>query len=666
MAATSIYTGPSGTTTTPTTGNFNSANNWSPSGVPPTSDPTLELDFNNSGSNSYTATNDLASPISLNKLVLNSTSTGSTTIDGSNAFNFVSNGATLPTLTQNGSGAVTLSAPLQLTDNLTVNGNGAGVLTLGGSISSSSSATFTKTGSSTLTLTGSNSYGATIVNQGTLNLNASSGVAIPGDLTLVPVTATNGAVLVKLLASNQIAATSNVSIQTASGVANGNNQLDLNGFDNTIASLTFVPITSGQTMQVTTGAGTLTLNGDISINGNNSNPISINGKLSLGGATRTIGGANTNSSKPVLSINAAVSNGGLTQVYTGTVVLSGANTYTGQTTLSTGTLSVNTLGNDGEIASSLGAETGANRTINIGGLIGGNGTSGTLTYTGGTTSTDHPIFLHASDAGKSTLNQNGSGTLTWTGGITGAHSFTLSGTGVGVFSGAIQTTGGSIHKAGAGTWSITSGSNSYPNLNIDQGILSVATVNNASTNGVLGNSSGAVTVSTSTSAGTFQYTGVSAAPTRNFSLSGNAANPSTFEITSASTILSLATVSGSGSLVKIGAGGLTITSNSYAGNTSVNAGTLTISQPNLGDTSTVSIASGGVLNLNYSSSSVTDSIDTLVLNGIVQQPGTYNAGNAGPFITGTGNLLVTAPEPTSLGLAGLAAAGLLTRRRRVS
>jgi autotransporter-associated beta strand protein len=799
LAATSTYTG-GATAATPATGNFNAAGNWTPPGVPPTSDPTTELDFGNSGTNSYTATHDLGA-MQLSTMVLNSTSTGTITIDasGGSSFNFVT-GAALPALNQNGAGAATISAPITLTNNLTVGGTGTGALTLGGVISGAG--TFTKTGSYTLNLTAANTYtGLTTIRQGTVNLNSSSGPAIAGDLTLTPITATNGAVLVKLLASNQIASTSNVTINTGAGLSNGNNQLDLNGFDNTIASLSFGPVTSGQTMQVTTGAGTLTLNGSINVNGNNSNPITISGKLNLGGGVRTIAGTNTSTpTKPTLTISATVSNGGITQSYAGstvfsanntftsditegagsmsmsgtnnvtgninvtggtlglsgantvignisvtggtlnitvnnnnvtgnfiqsagisaisanntftgsatlsggtanfsgnnsfggnltvsggavtfsgnnsfasvtttggTLTLSGLNTYTGTTSITQGTVVVNTLGNDGEVSSSLGAPTGlANRTILFGGTVSGSGKSGALTYTGGTTSTDHTINIAATDAGTSILNNNSTGTLTWTGALTGAHSFILGGTSTGVYTGQIQQSAGSLRKQGTGTWSLTNTANNYVGLAIDQGTFSVATVNNASTAGVLGTSAAAVTISTAALSGIFQYTGATAATNRPFTLSGNAANPSTFDVSSGSTVLTLSgAMGGAGSLTKVGAGNLTITSNNYSGNTTVNAGTLTISLPNFNDASTVSVASGGVLNLAYSSGLVTDTINTLIINGVVQEPGTYNAGNAGPFITGTGNLLVTAPEPSAIALGAIAVAGLIARRRRV-
>ena len=62
-------------------------------------------------------------------------------------------------------------------------------------------------------------------------------------------------------------------------------------------------------------------------------------------------------------------------------MLSGSNTYTGQTTIAAGTVQVTTLSFAGS-ASSLGAATGSNATINLGGVA-----AATLAYVGGADAT---------------------------------------------------------------------------------------------------------------------------------------------------------------------------------------------------------------------------------------------------------------------------------------
>jgi autotransporter-associated beta strand protein len=87
--------------------------------------------------------------------------------------------------------------------------------------------------------------------------------------------------------------------------------------------------------------------------------------------------------------------------------------------------------------------------------------------------------------------------------------------------------------------------------------------------------------------------------------------------------------------------------NSYTGNTTVSGGTLELVQPTLAPGSTVSIASGAVLQLDFTA---TNQISALVLNGVNQPAGVYSATTSPTFITGPGSLLVSAiaTNPTNL------------------
>jgi autotransporter-associated beta strand protein len=96
------------------------------------------------------------------------------------------------------------------------------------------------------------------------------------------------------------------------------------------------------------------------------------------------------------------------------------------------------------------------------------------------------------------------------------------------------------------------------------------------------------------------------------------------------------------SLIKEGSGtqvlnNLSGTPNSYTGNTTVNGGTLSMSTATLADGSTVSIATGAVLNLTHSG---TDRVAVLKFNNVVKAPGIYHQANSGGFITGTGSIQV--------------------------
>lgn len=97
------------------------------------------------------------------------------------------------------------------------------------------------------------------------------------------------------------------------------------------------------------------------------------------------------------------------------------------------------------------------------------------------------------------------------------------------------------------------------------------------------------------------------------------------------------TLSGSGSLTKVGSGTLTLSANAYTGNTTVNAGTLSIAQPALALSSTVRVASGAVLDLNYVGTNV---VLALVLNGVSQPNGVYKSTTPGGYISGTGAIQV--------------------------
>ena len=104
--------------------------------------------------------------------------------------------------------------------------------------------------------------------------------------------------------------------------------------------------------------------------------------------------------------------------------------------------------------------------------------------------------------------------------------------------------------------------------------------------------------------------------------------------------------------------------NTYTGDTTVSAGTLSLTTPCLADTAAVRLSTGTTLNLTHSS---TDVIDKLYLNGVLQAPGTWGAVGSGAthqssLITGTGLLnVLEGPPPfetwaAAYGLTGQSAA----------
>jgi autotransporter-associated beta strand protein len=91
-------------------------------------------------------------------------------------------------------------------------------------------------------------------------------------------------------------------------------------------------------------------------------------------------------------------------------------------------------------------------------------------------------------------------------------------------------------------------------------------------------------------------------------------------------------------LTKAGASVLSLSgANTYAGDTTVAAGTLSLSQAYLADTAAVRVTTGATLDLTHG---VSDTVAELWIDGVQQPSGTYSSGNTS-FISGSGSLEVT-------------------------
>jgi autotransporter-associated beta strand protein len=110
-------------------------------------------------------------------------------------------------------------------------------------------------------------------------------------------------------------------------------------------------------------------------------------------------------------------------------------------------------------------------------------------------------------------------------------------------------------------------------------------------------------------------------------------------------------ITGSGGrFTKAGSGALTLTAlNSYTGDTTVQAGTLSITERYLSDTADVRLSTGSTLDLNFGSA---DTIRSLFIDGVSQLAGTWGglsstATHKSSLITGIGLLQVTT-QPTGI------------------
>ena len=282
----------------------------------------------------------------------------------------------------------------------------SGTFTLGGVISGTGGLTKTNSGTTTISVT--NSYtGLTTVNEGTLVIDNSTGSARnfgAGDIEI-----NNGATL---QTTSTGGGQTRLQSRTITFDANGGGTINFGGGNTRVGGTTFV--TTGGSTNFITGAAidistsaiynvsdgtddvdlqvssiiqrsgiTKNGNGTLSLTNTNnlqSNAININaGTLEIAGAGKLINGSsdysaninndgifkyNTTASQSFASIISGT--GAIEKDNTSTLTLTGANSYSGNTTINNGTLIIN--GNQGSATGSM--------TINVSGTLGGSGTIG--------------------------------------------------------------------------------------------------------------------------------------------------------------------------------------------------------------------------------------------------------------------------------------------------
>jgi autotransporter-associated beta strand protein len=560
-----------------------------------------------SGANTYTG----ATTVSAGTLAITNASGLGTTAAGTT----IASGATLDlqgvavgaeSITINGGTLATSTGTSSLSGAISLGASGstfsvAGTqLTLSGIISGGNG--FTKTGSGTLILSGGNTYtGATTVSAGTLAITNASGLGT----TAAGTTIASGATL------------------DLQGVAVGAESITING----------------GTLATSTGTS------------------SLSGAISLGASGSTFSVAGTQ-----LTLSGIISGGnGFTKTGSGTLTLSNANTYTGTTTISAGTLKA---GN----AAALGPSTGAGAvSITSGAVLDLNGqsltNSGALTINGTGITLGGALInsssaaasysgLIALGAASSIVGDAGTIALTNAGTITGAtFALTLGGAQGGSIASIIGTTTGTVTKEGAGTWSLA-GANTYTGTTtINAGTLSASSLANGGTASGIGQSTSDA-ANLVINGGTLKYTGSQITINRLFTIGANGAtldnssggltfgNSGSLVVLGTSPTLTLTASTlysaslnsvlpnpsgGTLSIVKNGAGtGVWALngSNTFTGTAIISSGTLTPGLLALNNASLVRVDAGAILKLPEETTTLSPFSKAITLNGGILSGGT--------------------------------------------
>jgi autotransporter-associated beta strand protein len=624
-----------------------------------TTNTTGQLNINNGGSSSANSAIGTG-PLIINGGTIDNTSAGDVTL--------------LPAIAQNwngdfayagsahnlnlGSGTVTLSANRQVTVS-------ANTLTIGGIISGSGFG-LTKAGAGTLALNAANTFsGTTAISGGTLTLGASAALQnsmldySSGTLTFSGITAASLGGLTGTQPGQNLVLNNDASAAVTLTVGGGG------------ASTNYYGNLSGTGSLTKTGAGILTLTnanytgvttigaGNLAIYGGSFG--SASSTFIVGAAGGVVSNATLNALSGFIGTSASQSgahltvNGNATATFaTGVTIGSAANTA--------GNLTVNTTGNVGLGAVTINRDSGSAAANAAGGLIVNQGTVTATTVTiaqSGVGGRGADLNINggsltigdSSSTGAFSINSTtGNGYVTMSGG-----SLTYLGT-----DGLLMTIGGgpSVLNIYGGTATLTG-----VTLNSTNGSAITSTMTMLGTNstpptlylgsvGLVANQPGAtVSVTLSNAVVGAMADWSSAAP---ITLSGNTTLKAADAAAVAHNITLSGVLSGNGGLTKTGNGTLVLSgANTYTNSTTVSAGILELDQPSLFTNSSVSVASGASLNLNFIG---TNQVSALVTNGVSKAPGLYDNGTDPTFITGTGKILVVPvvtinPNPPIMGVS---------------
>ncbi|HVE44129.1 MAG TPA: autotransporter-associated beta strand repeat-containing protein, partial [Gammaproteobacteria bacterium] len=591
---------------------------------------------------------------------------------------------------------------LQTTASFTLNANrgtalsaGGGTFSIGGGTTLTyngivaGTGTLTKSVTGALILGGVNTYsGATIINAGSLSIAADSGLgtapgsATPGQLTF------NGGTL-QTTASFTLNANRGIALSAGGGsfLVNNTTTLTYNGIIAGTGTLTTtgpgtlilggVNTYSGATIlnagilsiaadsalgtapgtptagQLTFNAGTLESTATFTLNTNRSTT------LSAGGGTFLVDPATTLTYGGVIS-----STGALTKSGTGTLILSGANSYSGNTTISSGVIELQLSGTVGNGVGGVNISSGTALNLNLTGaslanamVINGTGISnggalrnitGSNQLTGNITISGGAARIN-SDAGTLTLASTVSGII----GPPGS-ALTIGGSGnTTITTNGIKTsTGGTLIKDGSGTLTINAAGDYTGSTTINAGVLAIDADNR------LGAAPGSPT------AGQLTFNGGTLETTATFTLNANrgvtlSAGGGTFLVDPATTLTYNGIIASTGTLTKSGTGTLILGgANTYSGATILNAGVLAIDtdsrlgtapgSPTAGQltfnggtletTTTFTLNANRGITLSAGGGTLlVDPATTLTYNGIIASTGTLTKSGTGTLILGGAN-----------------------------
>ncbi len=369
-------------------------------------------------------------------------------------------GASITTLSGVAGSSVTLGAKTLTLSNAST--------TYGGVISGTNGALTLSAG--TQTLTGINTYtGATTINGGTLALTGGGSVANSSGVNVA-----NAAGIFDISGT-----TSGASITTLSGVAGSSVALGAKTLTLSNASTTYNGVINGTNGALTLSAGAQTLTGTNTYSGGttiNAGTLTVGNNSALGtgdvtmaaGTTLAFSGnhtisnnfgltgdptffvdtGNTDTISGLISDTAPGANAGVVEkTGTGTLILSGANTYSGGTIVNTGTLAAGstTAFGTGRVSVATGATLDINgNNVSIGSLSDVSGAGGTVTNADSVVAT----LTVGSDNTSTTFSgviQDGAHTTALTKAGTGA--LTLAGTNA--YSGATTINGGTLQVLGS-------------------------------------------------------------------------------------------------------------------------------------------------------------------------------------------------------------------------